>query len=408
MQRYRLVPDSTMGPYHLGSADGDWCRWEDVSLALAAHAAKMAQVPTFDPPPSSPAEGLRALAWWFTALYPDGPCTVAEDLAAWASALAARDQHIAELEANVAKAAVETAALEDIIAILERRIDKVLTPRIAELEAHVCTDNTATLRAADQRIAELERANADLRECVEQVALAAGDCPTHGKPDLPHALAVVERQRERIAELGAALTQSRESELLALRNSEAQRGQLLDAWLAAWGAEWRFQHEYSAPLWFCSRHEQRIAELERENTFLRPLANKEKCLHCGEQDMARCPFGFPGCAKADDIVCADAEFLRETRERFDAIAIAAWGAEWRLQQQSVVLRVAQDGNWGSLRLLNEQSALLERAEATIERYRTVMEGVCATGLAMGREDVDAVVRESWVTLAAIREQREEK
>lgn len=46
---------------------------------------------------------------------------------------------------------------------------------------------------------------------------------------------------ERIAELAAAVTRAQESELLALRNSEAQRVQLFQAWLAAWGAEWRAQ-----------------------------------------------------------------------------------------------------------------------------------------------------------------------
>jgi hypothetical protein len=49
-----------------------------------------------------------------------------------------------------------------------------------------------------------------------------------------------------------------------------------------------------------------IEEVERENTKLRGiLANSPlPCLYCAlpKADMAKCPSGFPGCGRADDIV----------------------------------------------------------------------------------------------------------
>lgn len=50
----------------------------------------------------------------------------------------------------------------------------------------------------------------------------------------------------------------------------------------------------------------RIAELEKENSRLRSLlaAGEGDCVYCGlsKQDMAKCSHGFPGCARADDLL----------------------------------------------------------------------------------------------------------
>lgn len=57
-------------------------------------------------------------------------------------------------------------------------------------------------------------------------------------------------------------------------------------------------------------------ELEKENTFLRGLVAKLNipCVYCGLENMSCCSRGFPGCAKADDILCADDEFMRQLLE----------------------------------------------------------------------------------------------
>lgn len=54
------------------------------------------------------------------------------------------------------------------------------------------------------------------------------------------------------------------------------------------------------------------ADLKKENTFLRGLVAKLniKCIHCGNDDISKCPEGLPGCSKADDLFCADEETLK--------------------------------------------------------------------------------------------------
>lgn len=51
----------------------------------------------------------------------------------------------------------------------------------------------------------------------------------------------------------------------------------------------------------------RIAELEQENDKLRGIiANAPiPCIYCKlpKDDMAKCRSGFPGCARADDMMC---------------------------------------------------------------------------------------------------------
>lgn len=49
--------------------------------------------------------------------------------------------------------------------------------------------------------------------------------------------------------------------------------------------------------------------LLRENTILRGLVSKSgaPCVYCGLTNISLCKQGFPGCAQADDIMCADDE-----------------------------------------------------------------------------------------------------
>ena len=55
-----------------------------------------------------------------------------------------------------------------------------------------------------------------------------------------------------------------------------------------------------------------IEDLERENTILRGLLAKsdKPCVYCGLTEIGKCPHGFPGCARADDIMCADDEVMQ--------------------------------------------------------------------------------------------------
>ena len=54
--------------------------------AIASHEAKMAKVPALDEQPKTAAQGLRFLARWFDAMYPDdGDTQVQDDLRKWAN-----------------------------------------------------------------------------------------------------------------------------------------------------------------------------------------------------------------------------------------------------------------------------------------------------------------------------------
>lgn len=52
-----------------------------------------------------------------------------------------------------------------------------------------------------------------------------------------------------------------------------------------------------------------IEELRAENDRLRWLLAKgsDPCVYCGlsKKDMAKCASGFPGCARADDLMAVD-------------------------------------------------------------------------------------------------------
>lgn len=47
----------------------------------------------------------------------------------------------------------------------------------------------------------------------------------------------------------------------------------------------------------------------RENDILRGVLSRAAlpCVYCGLEDMAKCASGFPGCARADDMICGGEE-----------------------------------------------------------------------------------------------------
>lgn len=53
-------------------------------------------------------------------------------------------------------------------------------------------------------------------------------------------------------------------------------------------------------------NESEMTRLQKENDILRGLVAKYKpeCIYCGETELAKCSYGFPGCSKADDIFIA--------------------------------------------------------------------------------------------------------
>lgn len=57
----------------------------------------------------------------------------------------------------------------------------------------------------------------------------------------------------------------------------------------------------------------REMELIAENNAIKNLLAKcsTTCIYCGLEDMSKCARGFPGCAKADDIMCGEDEALRD-------------------------------------------------------------------------------------------------
>ena len=72
---------------------------------------------------------------------------------------------------------------------------------------------------------------------------------------------------------------------------------------------------------FAQGLELRAAELQKENSCLRTMVAKANipCAHCGLDDMSKCLHGFPGCAKADDILCGEDEAMKEMAQRIKTL-----------------------------------------------------------------------------------------
>lgn len=56
----------------------------------------------------------------------------------------------------------------------------------------------------------------------------------------------------------------------------------------------------------------RLTAVIKENDKLRFLLAKSKadCVYCGKpaEDFSKCTYGFPGCPRADDLMCGDDVF----------------------------------------------------------------------------------------------------
>lgn len=55
-----------------------------------------------------------------------------------------------------------------------------------------------------------------------------------------------------------------------------------------------------------------VAKLKAENSTLRTLVavQQSPCIYCGLTEMAKCASGFPGCARADDLICGEDEAFK--------------------------------------------------------------------------------------------------
>ena len=72
------------------------------------------------------------------------------------------------------------------------------------------------------------------------------------------------------------------------------------------------------------RLKKKLAEAERENMALRGVVANAAipCVYCGKENMAECPRGFPGCARADDMLCGEEAFgeeMKRLREKLAAV-----------------------------------------------------------------------------------------
>lgn len=69
--------------------------------------------------------------------------------------------------------------------------------------------------------------------------------------------------------------------------------------------------------------EEAVVRLRKENDVLRGIATKVMpCHYCGAEELAKCPYGFPGCSLADDLFPADetqAKWMEKLREAAKAM-----------------------------------------------------------------------------------------
>ncbi|MDE2106855.1 MAG: hypothetical protein KGL39_57095 [Patescibacteria group bacterium] len=90
---------------------------------------------------------------------------------------------------------------------------------------------------------------------------------------------------------------------------------------------------------------ERAQKAEAENSCLHTVVAKANipCVYCGLDNMALCKSGFPGCAKADDIICGEDEHMRGLVARLDATEAARKQAVEALEEvRRVAKEVAED------------------------------------------------------------------
>ena len=95
---------------------------------------------------------------------------------------------------------------------------------------------------------------------------------------------------------GKPMTQE---EVFSLFNND--QGMRLAAWMQS-GGEFFAPHELRC----MGEGSDPVAQLRKENDVLRKklAESKEPCVYCGlpAEDLAKCPHGFPGCGRADDML----------------------------------------------------------------------------------------------------------
>jgi hypothetical protein len=64
-----------------------------------------------------------------------------------------------------------------------------------------------------------------------------------------------------------------------------------------------------------------LERFRKENDILRGIVANAKipCVYCGLENMAECKLGFPGCAKADDMMIGDEETARRLISRIKTL-----------------------------------------------------------------------------------------
>lgn len=74
--------------------------------------------------------------------------------------------------------------------------------------------------------------------------------------------------------------------------------------------DWRHRAYHLESEWAKLKAE--VAKLRAENTTLRTLVaiQPTACIYCGLTEMAKCASGFPGCARADDLMCGEDEAFK--------------------------------------------------------------------------------------------------
>jgi len=67
-----------------------------------------------------------------------------------------------------------------------------------------------------------------------------------------------------------------------------------------------------------------IATLRAENSTIKSVLSlvPGKCIYCGLEDWSKCPSGFPGCARADDMLCGEDEASRRLIAERDTLRAA--------------------------------------------------------------------------------------
>lgn len=61
--------------------------------------------------------------------------------------------------------------------------------------------------------------------------------------------------------------------------------------------------------------DEEIAQLQKENDYLRAIVARKECAYGHRLPNGICKLGYPGCACADDIMCAEEPFLKDLLER---------------------------------------------------------------------------------------------